>query len=132
MRRVKFLIDECLPRLLAIQLCAAGHDAVSVVGLGLAGASDQVVMEAAREQGRVLVSADTDFGELLARSNERRPSLVLYRGEEVDPEVLALTLLANLKQIEEPLVAGAIVVVLDDRIRVRHLPLSPLSVDIGQ
>ncbi|MDN5859902.1 MAG: hypothetical protein L0H84_14900 [Pseudonocardia sp.] len=67
--------------------------------------------------------ADTDFGELLARSNDHHPSVVLYRGTEVDPKVLALILLANLTQIEEPRDTGAIVVLLDDRIRVRYLPL---------
>lgn len=93
---MRFLVDECLPPSLAAQLCAAGHDAVSVVGLGLAGAADPVVMQAARDQERVLMSADTDFGELLARSDDRRPSVVLYRGAEVDPKALALILLANL------------------------------------
>ncbi|MDN5859901.1 MAG: DUF5615 family PIN-like protein [Pseudonocardia sp.] len=52
---MRFLVDECLPPSLAAQLRAAGHDAVSVVGLGLAGAVDLVVMEVARDQQRVLV-----------------------------------------------------------------------------
>jgi predicted nuclease of predicted toxin-antitoxin system len=118
------LVDECLPPSLAEQLSAVGHDAVSVVGIGLAGSADGVVMQAARDQKRVLVSADTDFGELLARSNDRRPSLVLFRGAEVDAKALAQILLANLVQIAEPLDVGAIVVLLDDRIRVRYLPLN--------
>jgi predicted nuclease of predicted toxin-antitoxin system len=82
------------------------------------------VMATAREQRRVLVSADTDFGEILARSNDRQPSVVLYRGSEViDAKVLGAILLTNLPQIEESLVEGSIVVLLDDRIRVRRLPL---------
>lgn len=120
---MRLLVDECLPPSLAVVLREAGHDAASVIDLGLAGATDVVVMAAACEQERVLVSADTDFGELLAKSNDRRPSLVLYRGAEVDATVLGLNLLANLPQIEKPLDAGAIVVVLDDRIRIRNLPL---------
>ncbi len=81
-------------------------------------------MATAREQRRVLVSADTDFGEILARSNDRQPSVVLYRGSEViDAKVLGAILLTNLPQIEESLVEGSIVVLLDDRIRVRRLPL---------
>jgi hypothetical protein len=48
---------------------------------------------------------------------------VLFRGREVDPEALGATLLANLNQIDELLTVGAIVVLLDDRIRVRRLPL---------
>lgn len=120
---MKFLVDECLPPSLAAKLRAAGHDAESVVEIGLAGAVDRVVLETARKQERVLLSADTDFGEILARSNDRWPSVVLFRGSEVDPTVLGPILLDNLSQIQEPLDAGAIVVVLDDRIRVRYLPL---------
>jgi predicted nuclease of predicted toxin-antitoxin system len=72
---VRFLIDECLPPFLGAVLRSAGHDAVAA--LDLCGVPDSIVMATAREQRRVLVSADTDFGEILARSNDRQPSVVL-------------------------------------------------------
>ncbi len=50
----------------ARSLEAGGHDAVHVADLGLLGAVDTEVMLAAAESDRVLISADTDFGELLA------------------------------------------------------------------
>lgn len=80
-------------------------------------------MQVAQTQRRVLLSADTDFGELLARSNDNGPSVVLFRGREVEPATMAVMLLTNLDQIDELLTVGAIVVILDDRIRVRRLPL---------
>ncbi len=81
---MRFLIDECLPPFLGAVLRSAGHDAVAVAALDLCGVPDSIVMATAREQRRVLVSADTDFGEILAaRSNDRLPSVVLYRGSEV-------------------------------------------------
>jgi len=120
---VKFLVDECLSPTLATNLQRAGHDAVHIAVLGMCGAEDAVVMQVARIQRRVLLSADTDFGELLARSNDDGPSVVLFRGHEVETATMAVTLLANLDQIDELLTAGAIVVILDDRIRVRRLPL---------
>ncbi len=121
---MRFLIDECLPPFLGAVLRSAGHDAVAVAALDLCGVPDSIVMATAREQRRVLVSADTDFGEILARSNDRQPSVVLYRGSEVlDAKALGAILLTNLPQIEESLVEGSIVVLLDDRIRVRRLPL---------
>jgi predicted nuclease of predicted toxin-antitoxin system len=120
---VRFLVDECLSPTLAANLQEAGHDAVHIVDLGVRGSPDTVVMQLARLQRRVLLSADTDFGELLARSNDAGPSVVLFRGYEVEPAAMAATLLANLDQIEELLTVGAIVVILDDRIRVRRLPL---------
>ena len=63
---MRFLVDECLPAKLAAALSALGHDAVHVSDLNLLGAFDIDVMAAARRDERVLISADTDFGELLA------------------------------------------------------------------
>lgn len=120
---MRFLVDECLSPTLAANLRHAGHDAVHIVDLGKCGTPDTVVMQVARLQRRVLLSADTDFGELLARSNDDGPSVVLFRGHEVEPATMAVILSANLDQIDELLTVGAIVVILDDRIRVRRLPL---------
>ena len=58
---MKFLVDECPSPTLAAALQEAGHDAVHIVDLGERGAADTVVMQVARLQQRVLLSADTDF-----------------------------------------------------------------------
>jgi len=47
--------------------------------IGLASATDTVVIDEARTQGRVLISADTDFGTLLARGHATQLSFVLMR-----------------------------------------------------
>ena len=52
---MKFLLDENLSPLHAKTLRALGHDAVSVVELGLSGADDSVVRDAAIKQERILV-----------------------------------------------------------------------------
>jgi predicted nuclease of predicted toxin-antitoxin system len=126
---VRFLIDECLFPTLAALLRDHGHDAVHLVDLDSCGAPDTVVMRLAREQRRILVSADTDFGELLAMSNDVTPSVVLFRGSEVDAKILTTILLANLEQLHDALITGAIVVILDDRIRVRPLPVRSVPGD---
>lgn len=120
---MKFLVDECLSPATARALADAGHDAVHVTDLGLGGHPDDAVMAAARTDGRVIVSADTDFGELLARSSATLPSVILFRGAEVAPVALAGLLLANLDRFDEDLERGAVVVILDDRIRIRRLPI---------
>jgi predicted nuclease of predicted toxin-antitoxin system len=43
------------------------------------GAADAHVLETAVERGAVIVTADTDFGTLLARSGRCRPSVLLGR-----------------------------------------------------
>lgn len=92
--------------------------------LGLRSATDRVVLRAAQQDDRILVSADTDFGALLAATHDSSPSVVLVRrmvGRRV--EALAGLLIANLPPVEEDLRAGSIVVIEDDSLRVRRLPI---------
>jgi predicted nuclease of predicted toxin-antitoxin system len=121
---VKFLVDQNLSPLIALGLSEVGHDAVHTRDLGLQRASDTVVLARALDDGRIVVSADTDFGTLLATSRADGPSVVLIRrmSDRSADRLLAL-LLANLAPAEEALAEGAIVVLEDDRVRVRRLPL---------
>lgn len=65
---MKFLIDAALSPLLAEQLRRAGHDAVHVRDFDLTAAEDPVMFARSADEGRVLVSVDTDFGAMLAAS----------------------------------------------------------------
>jgi predicted nuclease of predicted toxin-antitoxin system len=121
---VKFLVDNALSPKVARGLRALGHDAVHVRDRGLAAATDLALIRDAREDGRVVVSADTDFGMLLARSRGRRPSFVLLRhGVERRPDLQVRLLAEVLPQVEEALLNGAIVTVEPLRFRVRRLPM---------
>jgi predicted nuclease of predicted toxin-antitoxin system len=103
---------------------AAGHDAAHVRDYGLQAASDEEIFERAQQEQRVVVSADTDFGTLLALRRARSPSVVLFRhGTQRRPAQQSEMLLANIATIERDLADGSIVVVEPDRIRVRELPL---------
>ena len=121
---MRFLLDENLSPLLAEALTAAGHDTIHVRDLGLLTAADRVVLERARTESRVLISADTDFGELLAVSGATLPSIILLRREASRSAVSqAGVILANLDQVAADIDAGAIVVLEAKRVRVRRLPV---------
>lgn len=121
---MKLLVDQNMARRVAALLRDAGYDAVHVAERGLSAAEDHEIIEAARAEGRVVVSEDTDFGALLALTGADAPSFVLIRGAEpLTPDEQASLLIANLPTVAAELEEGAIVVLARGRLRVRPLPV---------
>ena len=121
---MRFLVDQCLSIELADHLAAAGHDAVHVASYGLSRAGDAEILARAATEGRVLVSADTDFGGLLAARDATVPSVVLFRRRaRRRAHEQAMILLTKLAAFAADLDAGAIAVIDDVGIRIRRLPI---------
>lgn len=121
---MKFLIDNALSHEVAALLRDAGHDAKHVRDWGMEAADDPSVLELAAREGRVLVSADTDFGTLLSLRQETAPSVILLRRpSQRRPASQAALLLANLGAVEAELNKGCIVVIDEQRLRIRSLPI---------
>jgi len=103
----------------------AGYDSVHVREYGLAAASDPEILERAAAEGRVVVSADTDFAALLALWDRQKPSLILIRDSSIArPSDQASLLLRSLPGLSLELDRGCIAVFKDERLRIRQLPVN--------
>jgi predicted nuclease of predicted toxin-antitoxin system len=121
---VKLLLDANLSPEVGRLLKEAGHDAIHVKDIGLLTATDPVILRAAVKDERILLTADSDFGALLALGSLASPSVLLLRSaDHLRPNEQAELIAANLPQFAEDLEKGAIVSLTRDRLRVRELPI---------
>jgi predicted nuclease of predicted toxin-antitoxin system len=111
------------PRI-AADLAEVGHDAVHVRDVGLARSTNAALLAFAARTERVIVSNDSDFGELLARTEALRPSVLLVRRQQsVRADDLFRVVLRAVTACGTDLERGAVVVADGSRLRVRRLPI---------
>jgi len=99
-----------------------GWDAVHVRDLGLQEGEDSEILSHAVLEGRIVISFDSDFGELLVRNPQTKASLVYVRSDAYGPpRELAVLIDEHLRKFHEELRTGAIVVIRRNSARLRML-----------
>ena len=113
---MKLLTDACIWGPTTAALRAAGLD-VEWVGDWPADPGDREILERAHADGRVLVTADNDFGELAVRQGIPHSGIIRLA---MTPVILeAEVCLAAIAAFERELLAGAIVTAAPRRMRLR-------------
>jgi len=120
---MRFLVDMPLSPELAAWLARNGHDAVHAGELGLQQASDMTILELARNERRVVVTADLDFSRILASIRAAQPGLILFRGGNYSEEESVERLQRVLEIVAHEDLPHSIIVIEKRRIRRRSLPV---------
>lgn len=84
---------------------------------------DAAILAKARNEGRVLLTHDLGFGELLAGSGAELPSVMVFRLRNMYPEWVNRYLYGIVMEYQGMLEQGAIISVTEGQIRVRALPM---------
>lgn len=119
-----FLLDMPVSPTLLNVLRAYGHAGVHAHQIGQARATDAALLELARREGRVVITADLDFPRLLALSSASQPGVILFRGGNYSDSGMCLLLERVLKTVAPEILAKSMCVVDKRRIRIAPLPLA--------
>ncbi len=118
---LKFVIDMNLSPDWKPFLSANGFQSEHWSAVGDPRASDIEIMAWSNNNNYVVLTHDLDFGTLLAITHASGPSVLQIRAQDVLPDHLWPILLAALRQHENDLIKGALVVVDEASCRVRVL-----------
>jgi predicted nuclease of predicted toxin-antitoxin system len=116
---VRFLVDRCAGRRLADWLREQGHDVLESRNLR-PDPGDRALLKLAGNDGRVLVTVDTDFGRLVFAEKERQSGILRLADVRVEQriELVQQVLTGYNRDLE----SGAVITVKGNRIRVSRPP----------
>jgi len=116
---MRFLADMGVAQRIVEWLRAEGHDAVHLREEGLQRLPNGEIFEKAISEGRIVVTFDLDFGEIIALSGGRRTGIVLFRLHNTRTPHVIDRFRKVLRTSGQALEQGAIVVVEESRYRIR-------------
>jgi predicted nuclease of predicted toxin-antitoxin system len=120
---MRFLVDMPLSPGLAEWLVQRGHDAVHASTIGLARSPDPDIIERARHDDRVVITADLDYPRLLALARSERPGLILFRGGNYSDQEAIERVAHAMALITEEELSTSLITIERWRIRKRRLPI---------
>ena len=120
---MKFLADMNISMDTVNGLRNQGYDVVHLSDQGLFKMEDIDILEKAKVEQRNILTCDLDFSQLLWRSNQSMPSVILFRFEYQTAENHLQALSKILSSSQDVIRQGAIVIADERKIRVRSLPM---------
>ncbi|MBI4337434.1 MAG: DUF5615 family PIN-like protein [Chloroflexi bacterium] len=112
-------MDMALSPRLCEWLRQRGHDAVHASQIGMSRAADQALLDHARHDNRIIITADLDYLRLLVMTQSEGPGAILFRGGDYAEDEARERLAA----VPAEELTSSLVVIEKTRIRHRRLPI---------
>ncbi len=121
---MKFLADMGISPKSIIFLRDLGFEAFHLNDFGLGKLADSEILSKANQENFIVLTHDLDFGDLLAASGDKLPSVIIFRLRNMKAININGRLRTILSLYRENLERGSIISVSERSIRVRELPIS--------
>ncbi len=120
---MKFLADMGISISTVNLLVQLGYSAVHVKEIGMKHALDTEIIAKAKNEDRIILTCDLDFGDILAASGDKYPSVIIFRLENETPTNVNKRLTQIFHESSTSLIEVAIIIAEEARHRVRLLPI---------
>ena len=116
---MRFLVDRCAGKRLADWLRQEGHDVLESITRG-PDPGDLALLEIAFREQRIIITIDTDFGELIFR--DKSPHAGIVRLPDLPAEERILIFETLLQEHPREMETGAVITVRGNRVRISFFP----------
>jgi predicted nuclease of predicted toxin-antitoxin system len=120
---MKFLVDMPFSPKTAKYLRLLGHDAIHAFSIANGKALNSELFQLAREQDRIILSMDLDFGYIATNVKLPIPGVIIFRVKHATVEKVNSYLKQLLDRFSEKEIENSVLVVEETRIRRRKLPI---------
>lgn len=120
---MKFLVDVCLSREVAIAVAEAHGTCIHWLEIGPDDTKDDKIMKWCTDHDHILITADQDFGTLLKRSGLKNPSVILLRTSDHAPAKVSPLVIHIIQRFAQELEHGCLIAVDERSARLRRLPI---------
>jgi predicted nuclease of predicted toxin-antitoxin system len=121
---MKLLIDMNISPYMVDIFIEQGWQSLHWSTIGDPCADDSTIMEWARDNDYVVLTHDLDFGTLLATTHAQGPSVIQVRTQDILSQSFHNRLIQVLHKYESTLEKGALIVVDENKSRIRILPFT--------
>jgi predicted nuclease of predicted toxin-antitoxin system len=117
---MKLKLDENLSRYLKAPLAGLNHDVTTAADEGLLSRPDAEIAAAAKAEGRMLLTLDLDFANVLAYPHGSHAGIVLFRPATLGPLEVNRFVEAFVGRQDLAALVGCLAIVEPARVRVRR------------